>query len=83
MGRDTHTHAHAHARERLYNYLYNQIVQLEVCRSFSGRGMGMDIAAHISITFFAGNLLLANCSVAALADEAAASGGLARCKSFD
>ena len=28
--------------------LYNKIVQLEVCRTFSGRGMGMNITAHTS-----------------------------------
>ena len=27
-------------------YLYNKIVQLEVCKTCSGRGMGMNITAH-------------------------------------
>ena len=27
--------------------LYNKIVQLEVCITFSGKGMGMHITAHI------------------------------------
>ena len=27
-------------------HLYNQIVQLEVCITFSDRGMGMNITAH-------------------------------------
>ena len=27
--------------------MYNKIVQLEVCRTFSGRGMGMNITAQL------------------------------------
>ena len=29
--------------------LYNKVVQLEVCRTFSGRGMGINGTAHIII----------------------------------
>ena len=31
--------------------LYNKILQLEICRTFSGRGMGMNITAHIGVTY--------------------------------
>ena len=42
-------HTHAHAQDTLYNNLYSQIEKLEVCRTFSGRGMGMNVAAQMML----------------------------------
>ena len=36
--------------------LYNNIVQLEVCRTFSGRGMGMNITAQLLLGAVAAGL---------------------------
>ena len=45
LGCDIHTHAHAQDSLFITN-LYNNIVQLEVRKTFSGRGMGMNITAQ-------------------------------------
>ena len=48
MGMGCDIRIHVHAQDSLWSTFVTNTVQLEVCITFSGRGMGMHIAARLS-----------------------------------